>query len=238
MDACQGATSRTVDTTNLDATCEAPTASTVAGDLVVPAEPMVPTGNLVADVMRLCERSLAQRQQQMDQRREASEKRQRALEDAQVEKMREEARDTFAQAIASCAFSLAASGAQAVSGGLQIEAGGIQGKAAGLLVDPKHASWLNAEATRAMGYSKLWDAIGSGTSALGTAVSGALNATVKADEADAKSLEHAAGRAGRQAQSEADASREMRDLVDKTMQRLEQILEGEQQTRLALVQRA
>ncbi|MBS2019150.1 MAG: hypothetical protein JST00_40155 [Deltaproteobacteria bacterium] len=205
-------------------------------ELLESAPMMAPSGNLAIDVMLLLERSMAGRQKQVDSARDAAEKAQRAAEDAQVEKMREGARDSFAQAISSAAFSMAASGAQVASGCIQIEAGKLQYKGA-RANDPKVSQSYSALATRASAYAKVWDGVGTAANATGTAVSAAWGKAAKNDEASAKDLEHVAARAGRQVAAVGERSREMGEMIDKTLQRLEQLVETENQTKLALIQR-
>lgn len=236
MDGCNG--TRRTDTTALPVDCSTSldgVSPADEGELLDPPLDRGFTGNLTIDVMLLCERTQAKRQRSAETQREAADALQTSAEDRQVEKMREEARDTFAQAMVSCAFSLAASGAQAASGGLQINAGGLQGDAA---VFSKQAGVLGARAAQATGQSRIWDAVGTGINGIGAAVAGAQNKTIKEDQADAKELEHAAARAGRRGSADGEASREMKELAAKTMQRLEQLIDAEHQTRLALIQRA
>ena len=244
MDGCNGATS--TQRVACEATLPESSSGSVGGTpltLLESPDSLPPTGDAMIDMMLLCERTVTDRRKLSDARRESAEQSQRSAEDQQVEKMREAARDTFAQAITSCAFSLAASGAQAASGCIQIEAGKLQYKAAHFEAADDKARTLgqghfSALSSRATGYSKLWESFGSGASAIGGAVSGAMNKELKEDEADAKALEHSAARAGRAASGAADSAREMKEVADKTMQRLEQLIESRHQTRLALIQRA
>gem|GEM_PF-5750879 len=195
------------------------------------------TGDLATQTALLLQRSLAKQRRGADERQDAFETAQQKAEDKQVSKMREEADKAFAQAMASCAISVGASVAQIVSGGLQMKAGAANVKAAPLAEKgPKHLE-LMVQAKRAEGLSRLFDGIGTGMNALNTGVSGAMSADIKHTEADAKVAEQSAGRAGRSAQRQGELSRELGEIADKTMQRLEALLDGAHQTRLALIQR-
>lgn len=207
-----------------------------SAELLESAPMVAPSGSLAIDVMLLLERSMAGRQKQVDAARDAAEKAQRAADDAQVEKMREGARDTFAQAISSAAFSMAASGAQVASGCVQIEGGKLQYKGA-RSNDPKVTQFYSALAARASGYVKVLEGVGTAANATGTAVSAAWGKAAKDDEVSAKELEHVSARAGRTVASVAERSREMSEMIEKTLQRLEQLIETQSQTKLALIQK-
>lgn len=193
-------------------------------------------GDLVTQMALLMERSLQKQRSAFETRRDAAERSQERAEDGQVEKMREAARETFAQAMVSCAMSVAASAAQAVAGGLQICSAELAHSAT-TAPTTKWGAWLSNRSQMATACSKLADAAGTGINGTSTAISGAMNAEMKNTEADAKVQEQLAGRAGRRAQRDTDSMREMQEMADKTMQRLEQLLESRHQTRLALIQR-
>ena len=139
----------------------------------------------------------------------------------QVEEMRKEARETFKQALVSGAISMGAGAAQCVGAGLG---------AAGA------ASDCERQAAKYAADAKALDACASVVNASAKGADGLYGAEIKSIQADAKELEHEASRAGRDKQREGDLERELSEMQNKSLERLETLLQGEHQTRLALIQ--
>jgi hypothetical protein len=187
--------------------------------LVAPSVPC--TGNLVTDILVLVEGTLGKQRAQAAQRRDQADSSQDRAEQKQVEQMRKEARETFKQALVSGAISMGAGAAQCVGAGLG---------AAGA------ASDCERQAAKYAAEAKALDACASVLNASAKGTEGLYGAEIKSIQADAKEQEHQASRAGRDKQREADLERELSDMQNKSLERLETLLQGEHQTRLALIQ--
>jgi len=220
-----------VVTTTAASGVEAGEGAAGARPAAAPALPLLerPTGgfeahDLVARVALLVERGLSDRRAAADRQREVALQAQAQAERAEVAMMREEARDTFGQALVGCAISLAASSASMASACLSVRGAALDRVASGL------GKMHDASA-------RVCSATAEIVSSLGKGAEGLLAAEIKGDAAAAKEHAHAAASAGRRAQREADTSREAADLAARTLQRLEAALEQQHQTRLALAQR-
>lgn len=200
--------------------CEKPTYDGgVSPTLVAPSVPC--TGNLVTDILVLVEGTLGKQRAQAAQRRDQADSSQDRAEQKQVEEMRKEARETFKQALVSGAISMGAGAAQCVGAGLG---------AAGAASDCERQAGKYAAAAKAL------DACASVLNASAKGTDGLYGAEIKSIQADAKEQEHEASRAGRDKQREGDLERELGEMQNKSLERLETLLQGEHQTRIALIQ--
>ena len=200
--------------------CGKPTLDAGASpSLIAPSVPC--SGNLVTDILVLVEGTLGKQRAQAAQRRDQAESSQDRAEQKQVEEMRKEARETFKQALVSGAIAIGAGAAQCVGAGL-----GVAGAASSC-------------ERQAANYAALAKAFDAGASVLGAGAKGAdglYGAEIKGIQTDAKEQEHQASRAGRDKQREGDLERELGEMQNKSLERLETLLQGEHQTRLALIQ--
>lgn len=192
-------------------------------------------GDVGMQVALLIERSLSARRASAAVRRDAADQAQDAAEKSQVASMREEARDTFNQALVSCAISVAAASLQMRAARVELDGAKLGLQAASLPESLK--AGLVAQAKVAETTGKCREAGAKIVEALSGGASGVMGADVKRDGADAKEHENAAHRASRESQRAADAERELGELATKTLARLEEQLQGQHQTQLALIQR-
>lgn len=222
------------------------------GELLEP--PSLPcTGNVMMDVMLLLERSLSRQRRSAELRRDAADNAQEAADKKAVESMRDEARDTFTQALVSGGMTIGAGAVQMVGAGISAHSASLEDQAAeqtkkvndlseqGLRAsqEAKSAAATSAELTRrAQKLSAMKDAFGAGGSLLAggsKAADGALGAGVKEDAVRTREHENNSKFAARDVQRENDFARDAHDLAMKTLDRLADLLQSEHQTRLAII---
>jgi hypothetical protein len=98
------------------------------------------------------------------------------------------------------------------------------------------ASECEVKAAKSAAAAKALDAGASVLNAGAKGADGLYSAEIKSIQADAKEQEHLANRAGRDKQREGDLEREVGEMQNKSLERLETLLQGEHQMRLALIQ--
>lgn len=216
-----------------------------SGELLPPATVFVSSGS-IASVVLMMDRSLARQRDGAEARRDASEASQELKEKQAVASMRSEADAILKGAVASGFLSIA-------GGALQLTGSLMNAKAVALEPAPRAGSEaaacppppLTTAEAAATSQAKRLAAQAGAVSAGGGLLSGAsgsangyFGAGAKQDQADQSERSNEAQAKGREAQRAARTADELGELRQKAIARLEQLLDSEQQGRLALIQRA
>lgn len=223
----------------------------------------VQMGSLIHLVLMM-ERSLSNQRAGAEQRRDAAEKCQEQKEQRSVAAIRKEADDTFKGALTSGLITMSGGAMQLVGVGLKSHAGGLEEKASSLKTQAAEARMraqsaadaavkASAEsaaeaATKAAkslsGAAKTAAVAGEVLSAtkgvfdgLGKGVDGFFQGSAKEHQADQAAHTSAAQAAGREARRADEMANELGELRQKSLARLEQLVDSEHQSRLALIQR-
>lgn len=218
--------------------------------------PTVPVNlNSITGVILLMERSLSAQRKGAEQRRDAAEASQERQEKRAVEDMRKEANAIFAGALSSGLISIAGGAMQLASAGTSAHAADLKAKAEKATSDAAAnaanlgakeslkaakdaAESLSSTAARLTSHASILSAGGEVMNALAKGVDGVFQSTAKQRVADQTEHTNAAQAASREGKRASDMADEMGELRQKALARLEQLIDTEQQSRLAILQRA
>lgn len=178
-------------------------------------------GSTLLQAMLMVEENLFNQQKSADARRDAADKAEMAAAKKAVESMREEAKDTFRQALVSGALQMMSAAAKIASVSDAIKAGVGEN---GQLNPGAAADWSKVNGV----VGEIW----------GKAADGAklgFDSVIKSDQEEKAQHDLDAKAANQRSQVNADFSRDVHDLATRTLQKLDEILQARNQTALAIM---